>query len=330
MSGSVRYDKNENFKGQISRRISAVLNPNNKHFFRFSYQTGFRIPTTQNQYINLDVISVRLLGGLPQFYNQYVPEPQNNTYYKLQSVLDYRNEIYSGVDSADAIVVLDRYTEFNPVKPEQVKSFEVGYKSVINNKLVIDISYWYSTFSNFITNIGVVDSTKSATNSRLLLGSSDDTYGFTTNMTKPVYTQGFAASLDYSLPRGYNLGINYTWNEFISGEDYERGNTLFDFNTPEHKVNINFGNRNLFKNFGFNITYRYQTDFRWEGFFAQGDVPAYNTLDAQVSYKLPSLKSVLKLGGSNLSNKYYVQSFGGPSIGALYYLSITFDEFMRR
>lgn len=330
LSGAVRYDKNENFKGQISRRISAVLNPNNKHFFRFSYQTAFRIPTTQNQYINLDVISTRLLGGLPEFYNQYVPDPQNNTYYKLQSVLDYRNEIYSGVDSADAVVVLDRYTEFNPVKPEQVKAFEVGYKSVINNKLVIDISYWYSIFSNFITNIGVVDSIKSATNSRLLLGSSDDTYGFTTNMTKPVYTQGLAAELDYSLLKGYKFGINYTWNQFNSGADYEQGNTLFDFNTPEHKFNINFGNRNLFKNFGFNITYRYQNKFRWEGFFGQGDVPAYNTLDAQVSYKLPSLKSVLKLGGSNLSNKYYVQSFGGPSIGALYYLSITFDEFMKR
>ena len=330
LSGSIRYDKNENFKGRFSPRISAVLNSNNNHFFRFTYQTALRMPTTQNQYINLDIINFRLLGGLPKFYNQYVPDPQDNTYYKLQSVLDYRNEIYSGVDSANAILVLDRYTEFNPVKPERVKSFEVGYKSVINNKLVIDMAYFYNIFTNFITNIGVVDSTKSATNSRLLLGSSDDTYGFTTNMTKPVYTQGFVASFDYSLPRGYNLGINYTWNEFISGEDYEQGNTLFDFNTPEHKVNINFGNRNLFKNFGFNITYRYQTDFRWEGFFAQGDVPAYNTLDAQVSYKLPSLKSVLKLGGSNLSNKYYVQSFGGPSIGALYYLSITFDEFMRR
>ena len=33
---------------------------------------------------------------------------------------------------------------------------------------------------------------------------------------------------------------------------------------------------------------------------------------------------------SNLSNKYYIQSLGGPSIGAIYYLSITFDEFMRR
>ena len=329
-SGSIRYDKNENFKGQVNPRISAVLNPNNNHFFRFSYQTGFRIPTTQNQYINLDIISSRLLGGLPEFYDKYVPDPQNNTYYKLQSVLDYRNEIYSGVDSADAVVVLDRYTEFNPVKPEQVKTFEVGYKSVINNKLVIDMAYFYNIYTNFITNIGVVDSTKSATNSRLLLGSSDDTYALTTNMTKPVYTQGLVAGLDYSLPKGYKFGINYSWNQFISGADYEQGNTLFDFNTPEHKVNINFGNRNLFKNFGFNMTYRYQTKFRWESSFAQGDVPAYNTLDAQVSYKLSSLKSVLKLGASNLSNKYYIQSLGGPSIGAIYYLSITFDEFMRR
>ena len=78
------------------------------------------------------------------------------------------------------------------------------------------------------------------------------------------------------------------------------------------------------------MTFRYQTKFRWESSFAQGDVPAYNTLDAQVSYKLASLKSVLKLGASNLTNKYYIQSLGGPSIGSIYYLSLTFDQFMRR
>ena len=64
------------------------------------------------------------------------------------------------VDSADAVMVLDRYTEFNPVKPEQVKTFEVGYKSVINNKLVIDMAYFYNIYTNFITNELVVDSTK--------------------------------------------------------------------------------------------------------------------------------------------------------------------------
>ncbi|MDB9939606.1 TonB-dependent receptor, partial [Cyclobacteriaceae bacterium] len=311
--------------------------------FRFSYQTGFRIPTTQNQYINLNIISQRLLGGLPQFYDTYVPNPQENTYLKFASVLDYRNRIFAGEDSIAAATSLERYDEFNPVEPEKVRAFEVGYKSVINNKLVIDLAYYYNIYTNFITNIGVVDSTISVsqddlttlnvvegTSTFLLRSTANDTYALTTNMTKPVYTQGAVIGLDYSLSKGYKVGINYSWNQFISGADYEQGNTLFDFNTPEHKFNINFGNRNLFKNFGFNMTFRYQTKFRWESSFAQGDVPAYNTLDAQVSYKLASLKSVIKLGASNLTNKYYIQSLGGPSIGSIYYLSLTFDQFMRR
>ncbi len=58
-------------------------------------------------------------------------------------------------------------------------------------------------------------------------------------------------------------------------------------------------------------------------------VPAYSTIDAQISYKIPSIKSVVKIGGSNLANQRYIQSLGGPSIGAIYYVSLTFDELMR-
>jgi outer membrane receptor protein involved in Fe transport len=57
-------------------------------------------------------------------------------------------------------------------------------------------------------------------------------------------------------------------------------------------------------------------------------VPSYGTLDAQVSYKVDGIKSIVKLGGSNILNKYYIQSLGGPRIGAIYYVSITFDELM--
>jgi len=55
-------------------------------------------------------------------------------------------------------------------------------------------------------------------------------------------------------------------------------------------------------------------------------VEAYSTLDAQVSYKLPKIKSILKVGGSNILNQYYIQTFGNPSVGALWYISLTFDE----
>ena len=71
--------------------------------------------------------------------------------------------------------------------------------------------------------------------------------------------------------------------------------------------------------------YRWQSEFFWESSFGDGIIPAFGTADAQVSYKLPS-KMMLKVGGSNLLNNYYIQSFGAPRIGAIYYVSITFES----
>ncbi|MFT6036505.1 MAG: iron complex outermembrane receptor protein, partial [Marivirga sp.] len=62
--------------------------------------------------------------------------------------------------------------------------------------------------------------------------------------------------------------------------------------------------------------------------FGDGVIPAFGTADVQVSYKMPEIKSMIKLGASNLLNTYYIQSFGAPRIGAIYYVSITFDQFM--
>src|SRR5690606_18318845 len=50
LTGSIRYDKNENFKGQVNPRISGVYSQGNSNL-RVSYQTGFRNPTTQGQHI---------------------------------------------------------------------------------------------------------------------------------------------------------------------------------------------------------------------------------------------------------------------------------------
>ena len=59
LQGSLRYDKNEFFKGQSFPRISAVGTVSDNHNFRASFQEGFRIPTTQDQFIDLDVVTRR-------------------------------------------------------------------------------------------------------------------------------------------------------------------------------------------------------------------------------------------------------------------------------
>ena len=65
LSFSGRYDKNENFEGRFTPRASLVIKLEEDHNFRISYQTAYRFPTTQNQWINLLVGGgTRLMGGL--------------------------------------------------------------------------------------------------------------------------------------------------------------------------------------------------------------------------------------------------------------------------
>lgn len=349
VTGSVRYDKNQNFKGQINPRISGVWKVGENHNIRLSYQTGFRLPSTQGQHIDLNVISSRLLGGLQRYADKYDLLRTSSTGQPLSfegfSVQDYRNGVFSQGASNAAIfgpdtALLKRFT-FNPVKPEQVKSIEVGYKSLIDNKFLIDVSYYYNIYNDFITQVRAVIANEftsadapdpsmigTPNYATMLNGTANNTFQIYTNADQQVQSQGAVLGLTYNLPKGYTVGGNYNWNVI---QNVPEG-FLAEFNTPEHKVNLTFGNRKLTENLGFNLAWRWQTEFEWQSSFtipANGTVPSYNTLDAQLSYKLSSIKSMLKLGGSNVFNKKYIQSLGGVNIGAIYYLSITFDELLR-
>jgi hypothetical protein len=100
------------------------------------------------------------------------------------------------------------------------------------------------------------------------------------------------------------------------------------FNTPAYKINISLVNYHILKNLGFSVSWRWQDSFNWESDFGKTIIPSYNTIDAQVSLKLPQLSSVIKVGGSNLLNQYYATGLGNSAIGGLYYVSVTFDEFL--
>jgi iron complex outermembrane recepter protein len=159
-------------------------------------------------------------------------------------------------------------------------------------------------------------------------GIDGNTSSLYTNAPGTVTAQGAALGLTYNLPKGFTISGNYNWNAL---GDVPEG-YISEFNTPEHKTNISFGNRKLTEALGFNITARWQSAFDWQSSFTNYTsypVPAYSTVDAQVSYKVPSIKSTIKLGGSNILNTKYIQSGGGPNISGLYYISLTYDELFR-
>ncbi len=350
LSGSVRYDKNQNFKGRVNPRLSAVWKAKENHVLRASFQTGFRIPTTQGQHIDLSIISARLLGGLPRYAEKYNITEQSSTgvplAYEGFSVQNYGTAVFNQGATPAAIfnpantALLTPVTSFNPVKPEQVKSIEFGYKALIQNKLLIDVGYYYNIYDDFISQIRVRKATEytaadapdpsligTPNYATLLNGTDLNTFQIYTNISQQVTSQGTAIGLTYNLSRGYTISANHSWNVLNDVPE----NFLAEYNTPEHKVNISFANRKLTDNIGFNVAMRWQTEFEWQSSFvapAFGMVPAYTTVDAQVSYKLPGIKSMLKVGASNLLNTYYIQNLGGPNIGGIYYVSLTFDELM--
>ena len=88
------------------------------------------------------------------------------------------------------------------------------------------------------------------------------------------------------------------------------------FNTPKWATNLSFGNSELVKNIGFNIVWRWQDAFLWESPLVTGNISAYNTIDAQVTFRFPKLKSQIKVGGADIFNNRYLQYAGGPTIGA--------------
>jgi iron complex outermembrane receptor protein len=59
-----------------------------------------------------------------------------------------------------------------------------------------------------------------------------------------------------------------------------------------------------------------------------GTINAYSIVDAQFSVKAPAIKSIFKVGANNIFNKQVYQAYGSPSIGAMYYVSIVFDQSM--
>ncbi|MCH7410494.1 TonB-dependent receptor [Belliella sp. DSM 111904] len=347
LTGSLRYDKNENFQGQFNPRISGVFTEGNNNF-RLSYQTGFRNPTTQGQHIDLNVVSARLIGGLP-FYREKYNIYENS--FTQRSVNEYIAAVGSGMSPVDpratGLLVSATPQLIPELRPERVQSIEVGYKSLLaSNRLMVDVAYYYNIYNDFITQTsvrrapgpvfpGAMPNTEqgaiNAINAPTLLtpittpGQENTFQTYTNIVDQEVRAHGAAIGMTYNFPKNYTLGGNYNFNRLIStiGDDF-----LNDFNTPEHKTNITFGNRKVTDKIGFGLTYRYQTAFRWESTFAQGDVPEIHTFDAQVSYRMKDLKSIVKLGGSNIFNNRYFQNFGGPTIGAIYYVSITFDELL--
>jgi len=154
-----------------------------------------------------------------------------------------------------------------------------------------------------------------------------DRYRVYTNAKNVYHNFGSALGITYVFYKKFTVAGNVNFNKMKANKTDDIFVT--GFNTPEWSSNLSFGNREVVKNIGFNITWRWQDAFLWESPLVTGRISAYNTVDAQVSFHLPKAKTTIKLGGSDIFNNRYLQYAGGPTLGALYYAAITLDGLLK-
>jgi outer membrane receptor protein involved in Fe transport len=343
LTASARYDKNENFKGRMTPRASAVYTVASNHHFRTSYQTGFRNPTPGDQYIKLDAGVITILGGVPDnsrgmnvYQNSFTASSLGPFFGALEQAMA------QGVPQGQAVMQFkDMLVKSNVayIKPEQVKAFELGYKGMLSNNFVIDANYYFSSYTDFLLNQVVMetespvlgaDGTVSPDAVFDLFTGNSRLYQLYTNASDRVTAQGATLGLTYVLPKGYTAGANATLATFdLRNAD---PNDIPAFNTPKYKTAVTFGNSKVTDKIGFNIAWRWQDAYDWTSTFNQmrpGRIEAYSIIDAQVNYKVLPIRSTVKLGANNLFNNQVYQAFGSPSVGALYYVSVTFDQLLK-
>ena len=367
-TGSIRYDKAQNFAGNYSPRISAVYSAGEKkaHTFRGSFQTGFRNPTTQDQYIGFNVGPAVLIGSAPDNLERYREVQNNSTVSQsaqtgptslgslqpLTSTITGTNAYYNSY-TASSVTAFAALAVSNPVaaslllkksnaglvKPETVKAIELGYRGSIKG-FAIDLNGYFNTYNDFIGNLNVVapyygtaqDSPNFAVpNSNLakqsvlaIINGDRRTFQLYTNTAIEIKSIGFGAGISKKVYQDWELSANYNYAQFefdqAKDPSFEAG-----FNTPKHRVKATLGNDKLFGKLGLSVSGRWNDAYKYESTFADGMIAEATVLDAQANYSIPSWKSTLKVGATNLGGTEYRQVVGAGLIGQQYFVSWTIN-----
>ncbi len=337
VTASVRYDKSELFDGNFSPRLSLgyTLGQDRNHNIRASVQTGFRNPTTQDLYIGLDVGRAVLVGSAEDNLDRDV-RTFDDVSGEGQRILGSNTVSIVGrsaYENSFSVTSVEngapQASTASPVEPEKILAFELGYRGKVD-KFIIDVSGYINQYSDFISQQNVIIPYYGQVGDQslsLLALENDDfrVYQAYTNSNVDIRSFGATVGVNTKLPMDFDFGVNYTYakQDFDQEDDPD---FIASFNTPEHKVKATFGHTDVFKNFGFNTSFRWSDDYFWEASFGNGDVPSFSVFDAQINYKIPKLKTTLKVGATNIGGDEYFTAFGTGFIGSQYYVGLSINN----
>ena len=315
ITASGRYDKRKELDGSLTPRASLVYSFGSKrnHNFRLSYQTGFRNPTAQEGYINYWVApNAFVLGGLKENLEKFQFEDKSGNIVTAKTFFNSKKVFFPSMSPTN----IDYQDALKGLKPERNTVYEVGYKGIWNNNFYLDASYAYTTFENFMRN------------TLLLSMDLENVVIWYDNIKQKVTTHTVNLEGEYKFNSGYKLKINWSYNKLDASNYTDKGNRAITlrYNTPEHRVNTSFGNSDVYNGLGFNISHRINSAYDYASSFGESRIGSFSIIDAALTQKLSKWDALLKIGGTNIFNEKYTFVYGGANIGAMYYVSLKFND----
>lgn len=307
LEGTLRADKNVNFDWVYSPALSAVFKMRQSDYLRLTITSALRNPSMADQYLNLNVGPATLRGNLSG-------ETDLITVASFQKWRDSQRRS----DLA--------YFDIAPIRPEQARSVEVGYRATIGKKLFIDVSGYATKYLHFIGyKIGLK---AEFDDNDLPVYSSIKAYRFAANASQNVWTSGFQSGINYYYYKNHLIQLNYSFNKIVTEETDD---IIPAFNTPQHKTNVGISGNDLTTmshdiTWGYGLNYKWVDYYMWEGSPQfTGPVPTYHIIDAQVNVNFQKYHLSFKAGASNVLNNLHVEAYGGPLIGRLGYVQLIYQ-----
>lgn len=289
LTGAARYDEFTEFDSQFSPKFGATYQAGN-HFLRANYITSYRAP---------EIIETHLffIGGIAR-----------------------------GNLDGFTVTDLDGNTliTYDPLEPEEVETFELGYRGILGENVFLDAVAYTSQYDNFISPLQLIANANAGT-----VAVAPDGEVIPLLLT---YLNYGAADLE-----GFDLGVDWFATDKVtlrgsvgyqSLDSFDNNTNIPDiaFNTPEwkYKAQLKLDDLfypNTFANFHVRSVDAYDyLSGRWNG-----RIQSTTIADMALGVKFPEKDMMLKLSWSNITDQDKTELLGTPAVPSF----VTFEIFKK-
>jgi iron complex outermembrane receptor protein len=274
---AARYDDHENNDAQFSPKVGIVAKPWEGHAARVTYNRAFKSPTTLQTNFYIPDFAPVIAGHMVGVHG-------NTRGFIVQNA--------AGTTVAT----------YEPLKPEENTTWEVGYKAAIKDRLFLDFAGYNAKYDNFMSPLATIansltgqvayfadnnERVDNATARQLVL-----TY-FNIGQAK---LQGVDAGFKFLVNKNVDISGTFSQTE-LTALDTAGTATVAQkaeataLNAPVTKWTLGANGKNIFRNFTAGFTGRHVTGYRFRSGINNNWVPTFNTVDLNFSYALPALRS---------------------------------------